>query len=156
MQAVTEGNMVVAKLEDGERLMSQLLDLMEDQMIYSGVVLTGIGMLRDFTLNYFDGKRYVERQYPKPMELVSLHGSIAADSSIHLHAALSDKDTKMVGGHLSSATVNNIVELTILRLDRVHLGRKMKPGAQSAELLVEEKAHSVSIEAEKSEKGMME
>ena len=127
MQSLTEGNFVLAKLEDGEKVMPTLLDVIEEEEIFSGIILSGIGMLRDFNLNYFDGKKYVERQYMKPLELVALHGSIAVDSSVHLHAALADKDHKMVGGHLSAGVVNNLVELTIFKLENRHIERKLNP-----------------------------
>ena len=88
------------------------------------------------TLNFYDGRRYVERQYPKPMELVALHGSIAADASIHLHAALASKDTRMVGGHLSTGAVHNFIELCVLRLDQIKVRRKTNPDTKLSEFSI--------------------
>ncbi|MDG6220622.1 MAG: DNA-binding protein [Candidatus Thermoplasmatota archaeon] len=151
MQVISEGKFTVARLEDGEKIIPSILDIAESQDIYCGIILSGIGMLRETTLNYFDGQRYVETQYPKPMELLSLKGSIASDSSVHVHASMADRCNRVYGGHLSGAVAHYIVELTLLNLETVHMTRKKNPNTGLMEMRLEKREGPVTIRMEEDE-----
>jgi predicted DNA-binding protein with PD1-like motif len=82
--------------------------------VRAAVVVSGIGMVKQGALGYWNGKEYAPKEVTSPHELVGLHGSIAvADGlpSIHLHAALTDAHHSLVGGHLLRATIGVVGEV---------------------------------------------
>ena len=90
MKAREEGGLIFAKLDDGEDLLGCIEKLCSEFNVSSGIILSNIGMLRDFELNFYSPDGYQPKLYSEPMELVAMHGSIAADGSIHIHCAVAD------------------------------------------------------------------
>jgi hypothetical protein len=145
MQVERETNVIVLKLDNGEDLFKTLERLAQDQMIKSGMVLFGIGMLRDFELGYYLGKDYQWTTFQEPAELVALHGTIATvddKPSIHLHAGVATKDLGLKGGHLKGATVNGLAEIGIIKLTDIELTRKKNPNSGLTELLISKASRS--------------
>jgi len=107
MQAIDAGTRWMLRLDQGQDLFATLGDFAREHGIRAAAVVSGIGMVRNVTVGYWNGSEYVRQELPDPHELVGLHGSIAeADGpSIHLHAALAGPNHKLVGGHLIRATV---------------------------------------------------
>ncbi|MGC2289208.1 MAG: PPC domain-containing DNA-binding protein [Thermoplasmata archaeon] len=107
MQSVAEGNRWMLRLDQGQDLFVTLSDFVREHAVHAAAVISGIGMLRDAAIGYWNGAEYVRKDLPEPHELVGLHGSIAeADGpSIHLHAALAAPNHQVVGGHLMRGTV---------------------------------------------------
>jgi predicted DNA-binding protein with PD1-like motif len=109
IEARTEREMVV-RMADGEDLVVGLMEL----PIESGIVVCGIGMLREIELGYWTGECYEKHRVEPPVELVSLQGTIArlADERVvHLHACVAQRDGSTQGGHLFAATVHNTAEI---------------------------------------------
>lgn len=121
---MSEGELIVCKLDDGEDLFASIERLIDDFNVSSGIIVTNIGMLRDVEINFFRDGRYEAKALKGPMELVAMHGSIAVDGSIHIHCALADEDHAVHGGHLTKATVAVLNEIVIRRLDHITLGRE--------------------------------
>lgn len=121
-----EGNIITARLDHGEPLFDSLFEILEKEDRESATVISGIGMLTDFRLGYYDdeGDEYIWEGYDEPMELLSLAGSITSLDDIHLHALVAGEDHSAVGGHLGEATVFNVNEITMLVFDEIELGRK--------------------------------
>jgi len=145
MQAERETNIIVVKMDNNEDLFKTLEKLAQDQMIKSGLVLFGIGMLRDYELGYYKGKEYQWTAFSDPAELVALHGTIATVDeapSIHLHAGLATKDLGLTGGHLKKATVNGLAEIGIIKLTDIELTRKKNPNSGLNELLISKASRS--------------
>ncbi len=115
MQAVAEGTRWMLRLDQGQDLFVALSDFAKQHEIRAAAVVSGIGMLRDFAIGYWNGSQYVRKDIAEPHELVGLHGSIAeADGpSVHLHAALAAPNHQLVGGHLMQATVWVLNEVLI-------------------------------------------
>ena len=120
------------RMDDGESFYDVLYEILRDNGITSGIVLNGIGMLRNFEIGWFSGERYeTERIEGKAYELISMNGNISVkDDEIfaHIHVGLASPERKMVGGHLFDATVNNTVELFVLKLKDVKLKRVERGG----------------------------
>jgi predicted DNA-binding protein with PD1-like motif len=139
MKSGKDKSLIVAKLEDGEDLLGSLGAIVEEYDIRSGLVLTGIGMLRNFVLGYFDGDAYLKKEFRDPCELVSLQGSITTEGEtvIHLHASLADEDNNVVGGHVFQAEVCTLNEIVLRKLNDLSLGRKENPrtGLRELEIL---------------------
>ncbi len=127
MRSKEHGGLVIAKLDHGEDFFGSLLKVAKKHGITSGVILNGIGMLRDSRLGYFAGKDgYAETAFKEPHELTSLSGNIATrdgDIVFHVHASLADNEKRVHGGHLISGTVNIVNEISILRTDSIRLTR---------------------------------
>ncbi|MCG2826318.1 MAG: DUF296 domain-containing protein [Thermoplasmatales archaeon] len=123
MQFKTESNIVIVRLDDGEDFFESMEKVVKSCEIESGMILSGIGQLKNFELGYFDGKKYVKKTFEKPMELVSMHGSIA--ETFHIHCTLADEKQRVYGGHLFKGIVSVVNELIILRLTKIKLGRKL-------------------------------
>jgi len=122
MQFKTESNIVIAKLNDGEDFFKSMEKIVKKCNIKSGIVLAGIGQLKNFELGYFDGKKYVKKTFKKPMELVSMQGSIA--ETFHIHCALADEKQNVYGGHLFNGVVGVVNEIVILKLNKIKLKRE--------------------------------
>ena len=138
MQSAGEGHIVVAKLSKGENLFAALKEIIEKHDIVSGLVISGIGMLRNVELGYYSGEEHEPKRFERPRELIALHGSITTggETVIHLHCALSDEKYEVVGGHLIDAEVAVTAELVIAKLSKIELGRELNPGTGLKELSV--------------------
>lgn len=140
MQSNMEANIIVVRLMDGEDLFSAIETISKKYRINSGMILSGIGMIQDFELNYFDGTKYKMRKFGQPHELVSMHGSIAYAGNkliLHIHCGVANSKHQLYGGHLSKATVKVLNELIILKLSKILLTRKLNEKTGLMELAVE-------------------
>ena len=136
MQSAEEGNLVIAKLSDGEDLFGSLESIARTHRIDSGAVLWGIGMVQDFEIGFFRSDGYEKKAYADRHELVALHGSIAmrADPKFHLHVAVAGPDHGVVGGHLFRAKACIVNENCIERFDAIRLHRRLNPKTTLNEL----------------------
>ena len=131
LTAAQEGNVIVAKLKDGDSLFVKLAQISKEYTIQSGVILFDIGQLRDFSIGQYNpvSKRFVSKSFLTPWELVSLQGTIAYGSNdggllINCMATLADSSGCTVAGHLSKGIVSIINEITILKLSNLGLFRR--------------------------------
>ena len=114
----------VVRLQDGENVTDVLRGLESD----SALILTGIGMVRDVKLGFWNGSEYEVHAYPKPADLLSLQGNLAVDDAgeriAHVHISLSRQDGSMRGGHLVAATVHNTLEMGLQPLIGIAMHRR--------------------------------
>jgi len=114
----------IVRLQDGENLVDALRGLGSD----SALILSGIGMVRDVELGYWNGSEYEIHTYPDPAELLSLQGNLATDDAgqriAHAHLSLSRQDRSVRGGHLVAATVHNTLEMGLLPLEGIAMERR--------------------------------
>jgi predicted DNA-binding protein with PD1-like motif len=138
VESSEEDNMIVAKLDEGQNLFSALGKIMMKHGAESAVILSGIGMLKDFEIGYYDGGKYITKHFGEPMELLSMHGSIAAsdESSVHIHVSLANEGHNVIGGHLMKAKVCVLNEIVLMKLDRIELGRRLNEKSGLNELSV--------------------
>ncbi len=138
MRSEHDRDIVLAKLEDGEDFFEALGQVVLKHKIASGVILNGIGMLRDCIIGYYGGKGYAETVLREPHELTSLSGNIATkdggEAVFHVHANLAGSDKRVRGGHLMKGTVNVVNEIAILRTDGIKLTRHESPKTGLLEL----------------------
>jgi len=126
MQSEMETNIIVARLEDGEDLFPGLEELARKHGLRSGIILTGVGMLKDAEVGYFDGKSYEKTVLSEPHELVSMQGTIAILDDkpfFHVHVGLAGPDHGLVGGHLFKAKVKVTNEISILVFRDIEMNR---------------------------------
>jgi predicted DNA-binding protein with PD1-like motif len=128
MEKGQESNIIVLRMNDGEEILPRLVELAESEGFDSAVVLMGIGMLRDFTLGYYQDGSYKRTEFSAPHELVSLQGSFAIAENemiVHLHGMLADSEHNGRGGHLFGGIVNGLAELLVMKLTSVKLYREL-------------------------------
>jgi len=126
MEYGLENNVLVAKLEDGEDIFESLEKIMNQIEHESAVVLSGIGMLRDFRVGFYNNETgdYEWEEFTEPKELLSLKGSITEEGSMHLHVEVGGRDHSVHGGHLEGGKVFNVTELTLMVFEDLKLSRK--------------------------------
>lgn len=123
MLVVESDGELVVRLEDGEDFFEQLQSL----GLTAGVIVAGIGMLRDVTLAFWNGREYIEHHVEGPVELLSLQGNFSlkeGEPFAHCHVVLGREDGSVIGGHLMRATVNETNEIIIEKLSEVKMERR--------------------------------
>jgi hypothetical protein len=136
MQYKREGNIVVAKFTEGA-ILENLSDLVRALNAHAALILNGIGMLAGAKIGYFDGERYVEEVFEKPMELLSLQGNIGerdGECVIHAHATLAGSDHLVKGGHVLGGSVCVVNEIALALLPDVAITRVSKGALLEMEL----------------------
>lgn len=141
MQVLEDGDTVVVRLHEGEDFFSTLEEALRKVDLRHGVILTGVGMLKDFELGWFDHatRGYVKRTFGTPHELVAMSGTVAvsADDEAkvmpHVHVAMAGPDLALVGGHLWRATVTVLNEVSIRRVAEPMV-RRLNPATGLMEL----------------------
>jgi predicted DNA-binding protein with PD1-like motif len=105
------------RLYPGEELVAELTQWSRMQELLGGTV-EGLGGIRDVELGYFDLDRQEYHRWNNPgnWELVHLWGNLTfrdGNRFWHLHATISDREGRCMGGHLFSAQVAVTAELVI-------------------------------------------
>lgn len=145
MQSGIEEDFIIIKLSHNENVQNSISGIAENYNIKSGLILTGIGMIKDFELGYFKPSGYKISHFEPPHELISMSGSIAyaiddpKHPISHIHCSVADQNHHVFGGHLHKATVNIINEITIKRLNDLNLKRIRNNETGLMELNIETK-----------------
>jgi predicted DNA-binding protein with PD1-like motif len=117
-------NELMLRLKDGEDLVPALIGL----DVPSGVILNGVGMLRNLKLGFWNGVEYELESVEEPVELLSLQGNFARKDDgelvVHCHATVAKRGGAAMGGHVLQATVHNTAEIFIHKLSEIELKRK--------------------------------
>lgn len=116
MPAARGENLIALRLDDGDDLLPSLKSLLGNDS--TAVIVSAIGMLRDFELGWLGPEGYIRRTFREPFELLSVSGTVnrKPDGSafIHPHASLSGADYSVVGGHLFGGRVHNTLEMVLM------------------------------------------
>ena len=97
MSFAKEGNLIVFRFEDGKDVIKSLKRITKEHKIQSGIILNGIGMLRNFEISFYSREKasYVTNKFNEPVELLSLSGNISLrndETFFHLHVALAKEE----------------------------------------------------------------
>lgn len=141
MQSAEENDHIVIKLDDGEDVFEAFEMVTDKHKLESALILSGIGMLRELEIGYYDGEKYQLARFVDPMELLSMHGSITKgkENRIHAHVSLANREHNVFGGHLMRAKVCVLNEIVLLRMNQVELSRKLNQKSGLMELEISEK-----------------
>ena len=136
MYSGKEENLIVFRFQDGKDVIESLKQVTEKHHIHSGIILSGIGMLRHFEISFYSREkaRYATQKFNEPVELLSFSGNISTrnnETFFHLHVALAREDNSAIGGHLKNATVHNTLEGVIMKLSQIRLARDSATGVLS-------------------------
>jgi predicted DNA-binding protein with PD1-like motif len=126
-----DGNAIAIRLHAGEEVHSALLEACAQYGVTAGYVMSGIGMLKDPLLGWYDvaGRRYHEQRFPGRHELLNLAGNVSVKAGApmcHLHVVLSDEEYRCFGGHLFSSEVGLTLEVVLLALPGVSMVRELE------------------------------
>lgn len=109
---------LVHRLREAERFFLRVsfgADLLEDLTQFCAArnirlaQFSGLGAVRRARIAYYDQsqKRYYERAFSEPMEIVSLIGNVSIKDGkpfVHAHIVLATGDGRTYGGHLCKGT----------------------------------------------------
>jgi len=111
-------NLLLIRLSDGENLEGSLKKALKEEKIHSGVILGGVGMVRNAALSFYVGKgEYETVPVQEPAELCALSGNISTmggELVIHLHATVAKQGGAAVAGHVSGGEINMTAEIAIM------------------------------------------
>lgn len=115
------GDTVLVRMDPTEEVIQQLRLVAEKENIRLAAV-EALGAVNDFTVGVFDTaeKKYHSNRFTGTFEIVSLTGTVTTQEGkfyAHLHMSAGDREGKVFGGHLNSATVSATCEMVIRVLD---------------------------------------
>ncbi|HWX46524.1 MAG TPA: PPC domain-containing DNA-binding protein [Roseomonas sp.] len=119
----------VVVLDTGDEVRACLEDFADREKL-SAAQVTAIGAFRRATVRFFDweSKSYQPIPIEEQVEVVSLNGDIASDTSgkpkLHIHAVLARRDGTAMGGDLKDGHVRPTLEVIVTE-SPAHLHRVM-------------------------------
>ena len=120
MQSAEKSGLIIARLFPGENIFDSLQDICRKHNVQTAVVVSAVGQIKDFTLGYFDGKQYHNKEFTQTFELLSLSGMISRGDDgkkydVHLHAVVGNEDISASGGHLFWGMAEGTNEIALLK-----------------------------------------
>jgi predicted DNA-binding protein with PD1-like motif len=113
-----QGDLLVMRFADGDDLIGELQRAIEEEGISSGIILGGVGMVRNVALSFYKGRgEYETIPLAEEAELCSLNGNVSTlegDLVVHAHAVVGKRGGTAFAGHLSSGTVHMTAEVAVL------------------------------------------
>lgn len=105
----------VVRLERGEKLIECLNGLAEKENL-SAAWLHGLGGAESVELGFYnlETRQYQWRLFEELMEITSLQGNLAwidGQPKWHVHGTFSDRDYRVIGGHVKELTVGGTCEI---------------------------------------------
>jgi predicted DNA-binding protein with PD1-like motif len=127
-----DGNTIAVRLHAGEEVHAALLEVCAHYGVTAAYVVSGIGMLKDPLLGWYDiaNQRYEEQRFAGRHELLNLAGNISLRDGApmcHLHVTCSHTDYSCFGGHLFSSEVGLTCEVLLIALPGVDMHRAVEP-----------------------------
>ena len=119
MKFEIDGNTIVSLFESGEDPHSNF-KIMAQRLDSNILILSGVGMIKDPIIGYFDGNKYHNKEFKGCWELISYNGNVtkSEDGFIsHIHVSIAGEDHKIYGGHLSGGTVHLMNEVFAMKID---------------------------------------
>lgn len=115
------GDTLVIRMDRGEEIIQALRLAAEKEGVRLASV-EALGAVDDFTVGVFDTveKQYHANHFTGAFEIVSLTGTVTTQDGkfyAHLHMSAGDREGKVFGGHLNSATVSATCEMVVRVLD---------------------------------------
>jgi predicted DNA-binding protein with PD1-like motif len=111
-------NLLLVRMSDGDDLEAGIAAAFKENNLTSGVVIGGVGMVRNAALSFYVGKgKYETVPVDSAAELCALSGNVSTidgEMVIHLHAVLGRPGGAAMAGHLSRGLVNMTAEIAIM------------------------------------------
>lgn len=124
MYAKRDKEHIVAKLEKNEDLVEKLTQLAQEENIKAGMIVSGIGMLKDPEIGYYTGTGYEQKKLEGVYELVSITGYLQETTPrVHIHINIADKNNKVYGGHLLSGKCDPYAIIAVISYEKLSFKR---------------------------------
>ncbi len=138
METSRKGPVVLLRLNHDEDIVASIEKAVERER-YTMLVMTGLGMIHQFELGYFDEGRYLSKFFKEPHELLSLQGTVSSEGEprIHLHATVSTTKHRALGGHLIRGRAWMSNEIGLVRLEGGFSKRTLDPKKKVSILHIE-------------------
>ena len=133
--------MIATRLREGQDLKATIEKLVKAMNVSAATVISGVGSLNNATLRMAGAEADKQdiRELKGPFEIISLIGNLGQDRT-HLHMSVSDKDGKVIGGHvIEGCTVHTTVELVLALEDNLVFGEENDPQTGFSELDIRSK-----------------
>ena len=121
MQSQEKNNVIFVRLFKDEDVNNMIKKACLKHKLKTGVIISGIGQVKNVTLGYFKTKGdYAPQEFSEPMELLSLSGNIIKDNKdhlLHIHTILGDKEKNTIGGHFIEGKISVTGEIVILKTE---------------------------------------
>ncbi|MDI6644697.1 MAG: DNA-binding protein [Methanobacteriaceae archaeon] len=126
--------MIASRLLPGQDLKKGIQDILNDQNLKSGFIISIVGSLNVAVLRTADGNN---KFFKGPLEIVSAEGTVSADG-IHVHISISDINGMVYGGHLmNGCEIHTTAEIGILE-SKKEFKRVFDKKTGYSELLIDE------------------
>jgi predicted DNA-binding protein with PD1-like motif len=118
MEIAGKGPVLMLRLNHGEDILASIQQAIKEERS-TLLLVTGLGMVYDFELGYFDSGKYLRKGFSEPHELLALQGTVASEGEprVHIHATVADKGHRAFGGHLMRGKVWMSNEIGFVRLE---------------------------------------
>ncbi|OGS42154.1 MAG: hypothetical protein A3K67_01180 [Euryarchaeota archaeon RBG_16_62_10] len=128
MEVAKRDMFVMMRLDHGDDILSSVAEVVKRESS-TLLVVTGLGMISDFELGYFDRGNYIKRAFDEPHELLALQGSVANEGEprIHIHATVANMRHEAFGGHLMRGKAWMSNEIGLLKLKGITSRRVLDP-----------------------------
>lgn len=90
------------RLKPNEDLRQSLKNFAIQENIQAGFILSAIGSLKQVKIRFANQDNSIVLN--EKFEILSLHGTIA-NTGVHLHIAIADRQGKTIGGHLDNGCI---------------------------------------------------
>ena len=115
------GNSIVARMDKGEEILTQIKEIAQREHIRLASV-TALGATNDFTVGVYkvDEKKYYANEFQGNFEIGSLTGTINTMGGAfytHIHMSAGNDRGEVFGGHLNRAVVSATCEMVIQVMD---------------------------------------
>jgi predicted DNA-binding protein with PD1-like motif len=111
----------IFRLRPAQDLKKELQKFVKENDIRAGFIVTCVGSLKRATLRFAEEDI---QTFEECFEIVSLVGTLSQDG-VHLHISLSDKNGKVIGGHLKEkCLIHTTAEIVVGESSRYVFHRK--------------------------------
>lgn len=129
---------IIFRLKPGADLKSSIEEVIKDNAIKAGFIVTCVGGLEQATVRMAGAKPDKQdiRTFKDDFEIVSLVGTVSVNGT-HLHMSFSDSEGVVHGGHLKEGTIiHPTAEIVIGINEDVEMKREMDEETGFTELVV--------------------
>jgi uncharacterized protein len=137
-KTMVNNHVYALRLRPNQDLKQEIVAFAKANNIQAGYIITYVGSLKKANLRL--ANKPEATTWEDKFEIVSLVGTLGADSGVHLHASISDGTGKTIGGHLMDGNiVYTTAEIIIGEVLDVNFSRKLDSLTTYNELFIEKK-----------------
>jgi predicted DNA-binding protein with PD1-like motif len=117
-----KGDLLIMRFGDGEDLLQVIEKALREEGITSGVIVGGVGMIRNGALSFYKGRgEYETVPLDEETELCCLNGNVSTMGGglvVHIHAVLAKKGGRAMAGHFSGGKVHMTAEVVVMAVSQ--------------------------------------